>query len=223
MPKRIVGSALLSLSMVCAFQSRAEAGSIFFNSLGNPGDVQLILNGGITLNASATGWYRESGTSNEPGGANYITGLCSNCGAGGLFRDLFIFNVPVGIAVTSASVRINTYIYDSLNPTETLSLFDVSTNLGSLLAGTGGVAAYTDLGTGVVYGSRVYTAADQNLFETFALNAAAVGAIQNSLGSSFAMGGSLDSAAVPEPSTFALVFGALGLLRARRVAGRRQS
>ena len=121
--------------------------------------------------------------------------------------------------MTSASLNIYTYIYDSLNATETLSLFDVTTNLSNLLGGTGGLAAYNDLGSGVLYGSRLYTSADQNQFRVIGLNAAAVGAIQQSPGAAFVMGGSLQ-AAVPEPSTLALVLGALSLLASGRIARR---
>jgi len=177
------------------------------------------LNGTLTINASNTGWYTDAGSSNQPGGTNYITGLCSNCG-GALFRDLFVFGIPVGIAVTTATLNVNTYVYDSLNPTETLSLFDVTTSLNILVGGTGGVAAYNDLGSGVLYGSRVYTSADQNLFRSISLNAAGIAAIQQSLGGSFTMGGSLINTTVPEPSTLALFAGALGLLAVRRLTKR---
>jgi hypothetical protein len=195
------------------------AGSIFFNSQGNSGDVQLILNGITTLNASNTGWYTNSGATNQPGGTNYITGLCSNCG-GDLFRDFFVFAIPAEIAITSASLNVNTYVYDSVNPTETLSLFDVTTPFNTLVGGTGGLAAYNDLGSGVVYGSRVYTAADQNLFRSFSLNAAALSAIQQSSGGSFIMGGALASVSVPEPATWALMAGVLSLLAARHATKR---
>jgi len=194
-------------------------GSIFFNSLGNPGDVQLILNGTTTINASNTGWYTSANTTNQPGGTNYITGLCSNCG-GPTFRDFFAFNIPGETTVTTATLNVNTYVYDSINASETLGLFDVSTPLATLIAGTGGLAAYNDLGSGVSYGSRVYTLADQNLFRTISLNASAIAAIQQSTGGSFVMGGALQDQAIPEPSTLLLMASALGLLAAHRVAKR---
>lgn len=211
---------LIIAGMTASLGVAGSIGSIFFSSNGgNSGDVQLILNGTTTINAANTGWYQNAGLSNQPEGTNYITGLCSTCG-GPIYRDFFVFNIPRGITVTSASLNIDTYVYDSVNPTETLSLFDVTTSLSSLVAGTGGLAAYNDLGSGVFYGSRVYTPADQNLFREFALDAAAVSAIQQSIGGSFAMGGSLDAAAVPEPSTLALMAGALSLLAVRRATKR---
>jgi hypothetical protein len=210
------------LALTVLFGSVAVAGpigSIFFNSNGNPTDVQLILNGTTTINKSNTGWYSDLPSNNQPGGANYVTGFCSNCG-GPIFRSFFTFNIPAELIITTASLNINTYIYDSSNPTETLSLFDVSTALASILAGTGGIGAYNDFGTGVLYGSRVYTLADQNLFRTISLNASAVSAIQQQQGGTFVLGGSLDAVAVPEPSSLALVAGVLGFLALRHATRR---
>jgi hypothetical protein len=219
--RRLALRSCILLALTASLAGAGPIGSIFFNSLGNPGDVQLILNGSITINASNTGWYTSANTTNEPGGANYITGLCSNCG-GPTFRDFFAFNIPGETTVTTATLNINTYIYDSINATETLGLFDVSTPLATLLAGTGGLAAYNDFGSGVSYGSRVYTAADQNLFRTISLNAAGIAAIQQSTGGTFVMGGALQDQVVPEPSTCALMASALGLLAAHRATKRRR-
>jgi len=207
------------VALTASLGAAGPIGSIFFNSLGVAGDAQLILNGTTTINASNTGWYTSANTTNEPGGANYITGLCSNCG-GPTFRDFFAFTIPAEITVTTATLNVNTYIYDSTNPSETLGLFDVSTPLATLLAGTGGLAAYNDFGSGVLYGSRVYTSADQNLFRTVSLNASAISAIQQSAGGSFVMGGALQDQVIPEPSTLVLMASALGLLAAHRATKR---
>lgn len=219
---------MLMLPLVVAVLASSSAlasptGSIFFGSNPQPGDVQLILNGTTSIDASNTGWYRDTGVGNQPGGINFITGLCSDCGSP-LFRNFLAFSIPAQLTVTSAILQVNTFVYDSLNASELFSLFDVSTSLASLLAGTGGVAAYADFGTGVSYGSRVYTAADSGQLRSIGLNAAAVNAIQNSAGQSFVTGGVLDDVTtVPEPATVALVLGAIGMLAAQSVARRRKA
>lgn len=213
---RLLALALGILVVTAASAIAAPTGSIFFSSDGGAGgsNVQLILNGGGPINSADSGWYTDAGLHN-PNNTNYINGLCSNCG-GAIFRDFFVFNIPVGLTVTSATLFLDTFIYDSLSASETLTLFDVSTNLNSLLGGTGGIAAYNDLGSGVSYGSRVYTLADQNLFRSITLNAAALAAIQASAGGLFALGGALESQAVPEPSTLSLLGVSLAALIARR-------
>ena len=209
--RRILVFALLA----CGSASLSFAGSIFFSSNGGA-NVQLILNGGAPIDSFDSGWYTNSGTHN-PTNDNYITGLCTGCG-GETFRSFFVFNIPSEILITSAVLNLNTFTYDSLLASETLDLFDVSTSLASLLAGTGGLGAYDDLGSGATYGSRVYTAPDGGLFRTITLNAAAIAAIQAaSDGSgSFVMGGALADQAVPEPSAILLLSLPLGLLAWRR-------
>ena len=131
--RRLVLHSFILVGLTASLAAAGPIGSIFFGSLGSLGDVQLILNGTITINASNTGWYTSANTSNEPGGANYITGLCSNCG-GPTFRDFFSFSIPGETTITTATLNIRTYTYDSTNPSETLGLFDVSTPLATTFA-----------------------------------------------------------------------------------------
>lgn len=70
----------------------------------------------------------------------------------------------MGFSVTSATLYLNTFTYDSFNASQIYTLFDISTDLGNLLSGSAGVGAYNDFGSGVSYGGRVYTAADDSAF-----------------------------------------------------------
>lgn len=197
----VVVVACLSGSLALA----VPTGSIFFSSTG-PADgsnVQLILNGGAPINSADSGWYDSTGV-HDPNNTNYIAGLCSDCG-GPVFRNFFVFNIPTA-AIVTATLNLNTFTYDSTNPFETYTLFDITTDLNTLLGGTGGIAAYNDLGSGTVYGTRDYTAPDANQFRSITLNAAAIAALQASAGGTFALGGALDSPqTTPEPVTISLL------------------
>jgi hypothetical protein len=77
--------------------------------------------------------------------------------------------------------------YLSTNPTELYTLFDVSTPIASLTANQAGAAGiYNDLGSGVSYGSRIVSAADNGTFVTIAVNASALAAINDAAGEQFA-------------------------------------
>ena len=210
----VVVVACLSGSLALA----VPTGSIFFSSSGGAAgvNVQLILNGGAPINSADSGWYNSLGT-HDPTNTNYIAGLCSDCG-GPTYRNFFTFNIPTAV-ITTATLSLNTFIYDSTNPFETYTLFDITTNLNTLLGGTGGVGAYNDLGSGTVYGTRNYVAGDANLFRSITLNAAAIAALQSASGGTFALGGALDSPqTTPEPTTLTL----LGISLVALVAVRRR-
>ncbi|WP_197532714.1 PEP-CTERM sorting domain-containing protein [Symmachiella macrocystis] len=96
--------------------------------------------------------------------------------------------------------------------------------------GSHSVATFDDLGSGTVYGARKYVSSDRLQLRSILLNAAALTDLNSAAGGSFAIGGSITSvpgneqgifagsnntnsvqlklttaAAVPEPSTFALL------------------
>ena len=90
-------------------------------------------------------------------------------------------------------------------------MFDVSTPLAALEAsGAGQTAIWTDLGTGTSYGSRVFSAADNNTTTTTTLNASAVGVINSALGASFAVGGAVTTIDAAGGNQF--VYGSSGSL-----------
>jgi hypothetical protein len=184
-----------------------------------------------TLNTSDRGWYDSSGK-HDPSNDNYVAGTVP----GVTYHDFFVFDLSgVSTPLTSASlVAVNP---SSAGGTATYTLYDVTTSVTSLINGTGGVAAFDDLGSGTVYGSVTVTDAT-NTFVSVALNADGLAALNAHLGGTFAIGGALSgsgyvfgfsggqgpgdgntylnytpgTSAVPEPASLSLVgFGAVGM------------
>ncbi|MFM6728988.1 MAG: Calx-beta domain-containing protein, partial [Dolichospermum sp.] len=143
----------------------------------------------ITLNAADTGWYDSTGF-HGPTNTNYVTGDVEDSL---LYRNWFTFNLPTLTApIISAQLKVNTFEYTSLDASETYELRDVTTAVPTLTAGgSGKTAIYADLGDGAIYGSRIYSDADDNQFRTIDLNAAAISALTAKSGQAFALGGLL--------------------------------
>jgi hypothetical protein len=149
----------------------------------------------VAINPTGRGWYAETGQ-NFPGTFNYFVGdsrarNCTICAADS--RNFFVFDLA-GVSQPIASAKLALHVppsgYTSRDPSENYELHDVVTPIESLLDGTGGVAAHTDLGSGIVYGSRTMTAADQGSVIEIELNSSAI-AVLNSSHSLFGIGGSL--------------------------------
>lgn len=191
----------------------------------------------ITITAYDYGWYDNSG-SHTPTNINTLSGKC--CG-GKLLRDFFAFDLSgVSGTVTSATLKFYTLYMGSNSTTETWELYDVTGDKSALVGGTGGVAAYNDLGTGKMYASTTFTkATQQGSNQSIALNSLALADLTANAGGKFAVGGLmptfgnpdedwvlwggaaaqlvLTTQTVPEPVSLALFgLGLLGLAAARR-------
>jgi len=160
----------------------------------------------ITLDATSRGWFTSGGLGiGGTAGSNYLAGEYETQE----YRNYFTFDLSgVTDLIVSASLRITAGTYRSPDASETFALFDVSTPFASLTDGTGGVAAFTDLGSGTSYGSRAFTASDPyDIPVTFALNGAALTNLQAAVGALFGMGGAITTIS---GSADQLVFGGTG-------------
>jgi hypothetical protein len=205
------GVSILSASSFATTVSGYEFG----NSGLGIGLQQLILNTGtitIRLNATDSGWWNDTGF-NATTNTNYIVGF--------RYNDFFVFSLPVGVSITSATLSIfnPSSGYSSPLPTELYQVGSVSTPIATLTGGgTGQVGIYNALASGTVYGTRLVNAATDGTQVTIPLDAAAIAALNGAEGGSIAFGGTLMDP-VPEPSTAGLA--GLGATILLGLAGRR--
>lgn len=111
----------------------------------------------IVVNSFDNGWYFSSGgaASHTPTNTNIFTGRSGS----NIYHHFQAFDLSAasGQFVTSATL---TYVggnggYASSDSSETVGWFDYTGDITSLLAGTGGLAAHSDLASGASYGSAV--------------------------------------------------------------------
>lgn len=139
------------------------------------------------INASDTGWYNEDGdhTASNP---NYFTGNQS----GKEYRNWFVFDLSGFGEISQATLRAFMIPggYGSSDATETWLLREVSTDIGDLTGGTGGVSAFSDLGSGNPFGTVNVTASDAGNFVEVELNSQALSSLSAASGL-WAIGGSV--------------------------------
>jgi hypothetical protein len=149
----------------------------------------------IQLDALDSGNYNQTGL-HVTQIQNYLTGRFGN-----ERRSFFVFGLA-GISGTITGATLNLYNpeidqlkgYVSPDPTETLSIFDVTTPIDTLtLGGVGLVSAFDDLGSGTAFGQQLVSAADNGTTIQLTLNAAALASLNASIGGSIAFGGALES------------------------------
>ena len=141
----------------------------------------------IVLNHTNRGYYRE--------GDGFSSGAFSDTFTGwdGFFllefNSYFTFDLS-GITgtVLTASLRTEIAAYTSGNISESFQVWDVTTPTFILIGGAGGLAAFSDLQTGINYGSFTVFQGDVGLTLNVPLNANAVVGIQALLGTFFSIG-----------------------------------
>jgi hypothetical protein len=155
------------------------------------------------VNSADSGWY-DSGGFHAAANDNYIVGFQGTIqypsGSPVTYNDYFVFDLsgvtgPVTSAVLSLALHACPNCgFQSADPTETYSLFDVATSIGSLESThTDATDIFGDLASGMILGSRTISNADNGTTVDILLNSDAVALINASLGGSIAFGGTVTS------------------------------
>ncbi|MBS1828438.1 MAG: BACON domain-containing protein [Acidobacteria bacterium] len=143
-----------------------------------------------TVPAASFGFYHNNGTFTSS--TNHAIGYYTGNPPGEL-RNFFTFNLT-GLAgkITAAKLRAFNPAsgFSSPDPTETYTLFDVSTPLNTLTTLTGGTAAFSDLGSGTQLGSVTVSNSANGTIVEVNLNAAGI-AYLNSVNGTIAIGGAI--------------------------------
>lgn len=145
----------------------------------------------ITLNTDDRGIYFDDGY-HIPWYTVYGIGRTySNIGNHFLLFDLSSITLPV----ISAELRlVNNHSYDSPDPYETYTIFDVTTSLWNVQNAYGDcVATFNDLGSGVVYGSVDVPSNNAIVTVSVLLNNDGLAALNARLGGMFIVGGAVTS------------------------------
>lgn len=109
-----------------------------------------------TIQAQDSGWYRDNGV-HPPANTNTFTGRNP------VYESRGWFQFDVAGSAPATAISITFYAQGNLRTdtgTESIAIFDYTGSVASLVAGTGGVAAFDDLGSGVQMGAHTITGAD---------------------------------------------------------------
>jgi hypothetical protein len=140
----------------------------------------------VTINSNASGFYQNTGGTPSLGSTNIIEDSTRN--------NYFAFDLSgLSGTVTAAKLTVfgpnGLFLFNSTTPaTVTYSIYDVTTNIGALTGHTAGAAAFTDLGSGLVYGSTSFAATTGSSPQPIDL-AGGLNDINAALGGLFALGG----------------------------------
>ena len=161
----------------------------------------------ISILAGDTGWYSDNDQyfPHEVDNTDYMVGyidLLANEDANGdgqideidvIFRDFFVFDLPTappGLALQSATIRTRNWEVNPGSPTsyvQTVSIYGVMDTISNLVTGNSSI---DKLGQGPTYGDAVfYGSEDPEASTSYALNAAALQLLSDSLGNQIAFSG----------------------------------
>lgn len=151
----------------------------------------------LDLDAIDSGHYSNTGL-HVASNPNYIVGEFTVDNE--IERNFFVFDLS-GVTQQIVGATLTIYNpsggYSSNDPSETWTLYDVTTPIVDLTASgggaTGGINVYNDLGSGTMFGSATVTSASNNTLVNVNLNNNAVAALNAARGGSFAIGGALTS------------------------------
>lgn len=146
----------------------------------------------VEIDAWDQGWYDSEGRHN-PLITNYGVGEDDE---GVVVHNWFVFDLPAEGTITAATL--SAYLpddgYMSPHPYEIWALYDVTTDIGVLVAGGAGlVDVFEDLGSGTNYGEVTVTSDTNQSWVDVPLNSDAIVALNAALGGPVAIGGALTS------------------------------
>jgi hypothetical protein len=173
------------VAVVPTTPARARLAALIFRTSDSPFDPGV----------NNQGWWSET-VSAYDGSDNYVTGFTSTAANYFEVRNFFTFDLRAldltGRTIVSAVLQLDRGVGWE-DPTETLTLFDVSTDAATLNDNTGiNAAIFDDLGTGTEYGTYVVRAGASGRV-AFRLDQAAIADITAAAGGFFSIGGTLQS------------------------------
>jgi hypothetical protein len=161
---------------------------------GTGNDVVLTLWGvpgnTVTVHAVDVGWYNSSGSSVV---GNYTAGYDDSLSDTNIYRNWFVFNVPVfSGSIIHAELLINTYLNSSPNGQETYLVRKVTTPVANLIAGGSAmVGIYNDLAANAVYAVRSVATNESGMTAIIPLNVQFFNDVAAVNGGQIALGGSV--------------------------------
>ncbi len=137
------------------------------------------------------GWWRSDGAHGESNDNTYTGGI----GSSRQYNSFFVFDLGgLSGTVTAATLRLEVERYYGSSPSETLSVWDVTTPTTTLIEdGSGATEIYTDLQSGQQLGGFVVVPADDGSVKEIQLNAPALAYLTSRLGSDVAVGVHVDT------------------------------